>query len=352
MAKMSEKYLLLILFFILCTGCMHHEDSRAAPLKTAIPKPKYTETITVASGAAIEMDESEWRSRGGERGVRAVPSLKPIQTAQFVDELHGFGLVPGLDDLSILETKDGGESWVTISSLAHSTNLPVISFLNDQTGWLLTGESINRKSELRLTSDGGQSWEIIARNLPGFGTLAKTPFFRFFDRQNGLIAIQKTNDMVMLRTEDGGLTWSASSRIQLPQAAAGVLTFVSPNEGWFASSDNKGEAILYRMSDGEIWLEAGKLPEKAVPQAISFSSPRNGWLLLHNKEEQLEPRWWLLRTEDGGSSWSRHSFPQTLHPMDFNTQMNFISSQTGWIQGANGLWQTTNGGMNWSMLSS
>ncbi|MFD0699060.1 WD40/YVTN/BNR-like repeat-containing protein [Paenibacillus sp. GCM10027628] len=356
MATLDKKllFLFLFLFFLLCAGCMHHERSSSVPRETALSKPKFASAISITSGAAITVDEQSGVSGNGEQGLGLFPALKTKNSVEFVDELHGFGVESLLEDLSVLETDNGGKSWRKVSSLAPSTGMHAISFLDDQTGWLLTGESLNRKSELRLTSDGGLTWEVIARSIPGFSGLTGNLFFRFFDRQNGLIALQTTSDMVLLQTLDGGLTWSVSSRIPLPGAAAGVLTFISPNEGWFVASPNKGgaTAVLYRMSDGERWQEVGKLPDKLAPQAVSFSSSLNGWLLLQNKEISPESEWVLLRTSDGGNSWTLHTFPRTLHPMDTSLQMNFISSVNGWIQSANGLWQTTNGGMKWTLFMS
>lgn len=107
---------------------------------------------------------------------------------------------------------------------------------------------------------------------------------------------------------------------------------------------------LYHMTDGETWQEAGKLPSPLMPQAISFSDSQKGFILLHTYAQSSEVTWELLRTVDGGKTWSQHEFPSTFQPLDVNIQMRFIASASGWLLDAKDLWRTTDGGMSWSLL--
>jgi photosystem II stability/assembly factor-like uncharacterized protein len=290
---------------------------------------------------------------GGATWSQVYPVLSPSKAISFVDDLHGYGLTSGLDELLFIETRDGGHTWRTKSSMADSTGVYSLNFLDAQTGWLLTSGSNDKKSELRLTSDGGRTWEVIARDMTGLDNLGNAPFFRFFDRQNGLIATGGVKDMALLRTQDGGLTWSASSRIPLPKESISTFSFVSPTQGWLIEQGKKDEVAtyFYRMDDGETWQEAGVLPHRLTPQALSFSNSLDGWLLLQNYEDGKKVQWLQLRTVDGGKTWSQQAFPETFHPLDLEMAMNVISPLSGWLLGVNGLWRTLDSGLHWSLLS-
>ncbi|MEW9697781.1 YCF48-related protein [Paenibacillus sp. SI8] len=283
---------------------------------------------------------------------QAYPPLSPSKAVAFIDNLHGYGLTSGLENDLFIETKDSGLTWHPQSSIPSSYQNCMLTFLDAQTGWLLTSDSADSHSNLRLTSDGGRTWEVIARDLLGLDRLGDEPYFQFFDRQNGLIAATGVKEMVLLRTQDGGLTWSASSRIPLPKANGGTVTFISPTQGWLIGQGKKGdeETYVFRMQDGETWQETGKLPGRLAPQALSFTNARDGWMLLHNYVDGKEVQWLLMRTGDGGDSWTQQAFPETFHPLDLNIQMNVISSSTGWLLGMNALWSTVDGGSTWKLM--
>jgi photosystem II stability/assembly factor-like uncharacterized protein len=341
-ALMNNKKLLILMIFLLCAGCFHEKPSTSSPSVRTSLQNKRNFSFSVVTGASIRVNAQITPTR-----------LTPTKALSFVDELHGFGLVSGIRDLPLVQTSDGGMNWQAQSRLAHTTAPSALSFLDSRTGWLLTSESSGQKSELRLTSDGGQTWEVIAQDLPGLDLGREALFFHFFDRQEGLVAAKSDKDMVLLRTQDGGITWSASNRIPMPME--GVFTFRSSTEGWFIGSSKKAKegAILYHMTDGETWQEAGRLPPLLIPRAISFANSQKGFILLHTDHQSRENEqiWQLLRTNDGGKTWSLHEFPSSFQPLDESLQLSFLTWTSGWILDARDLWRTKDGGLNWSMLT-
>ncbi|SDM96215.1 hypothetical protein SAMN04487897_101632 [Paenibacillus sp. yr247] len=337
----SNKKLVVLAIFLLCAGCFYGKSSTPSPNERSSSQETRDSGFSIVSGENIRVNAQVTPMR-----------LTPTKALSFVDELHGYGLASGIGDLPFVQTSDGGVTWQALSRLAYTTEPNAISFLDSQTGWLFTNESYGQKSELRLTSDGGQTWEVIAQDLPGLEARRETPFFRFFDRQKGLVAAKNDKDMILLRTQDGGLTWSASSRIPMPLKEEGVFTFLSSTEGWFIgpSKKDKDITILYHMTDGETWHEAGKLPSLLAPQAISFADAQKGFILLHANPQSREQTWRLLRTMDAGKTWSQHEFPNTFQPLDPNLQLSFPTSSSGWLLDTRDLWRTTDGGLSWSYL--
>ena len=351
--------MLILLIFLVCAGCFDNAPSHPALKEETDSSQNAAQAFSLSSGTDIVMDDGQWSlSRMTTmkffEWLQMYPQLRPTKSLDFVDDLQGYGLAQDKNEMLFMETSNGGRTWQVRSRLESDTGNQGLTFLDAQTGWLLTGGKDVGKSQLQLTSDGGLTWEIIARNLPGLSGTENNSFFRFFDRQNGLIALKDDSSLLILRTSDGGLTWSASSRIQLPQGPAGVVTFVSPTNGWYAAPGKKASSatILYRMTDGETWQEAGKLPRRLIPQAISFSNSQEGSLLLCSYDKgPTTARWQLLQTVDGGVTWIQHHFPDTFNILESHMQINMVEPQSGWIMGANGLWRTENGGLNWSLLA-
>lgn len=341
-ALISNKKLVVLLVFLLCAGCFHEEASTPSPNLMTSPLQKRDNGFSVVAGEKIGIQDQ----------VQPI-HLTPTKAISFVDELHGYGVASSTRDLQSLKSSDGGMTWRALSRLPHTIMPSAISFFDSQTGWLLTSESSDKKSELRLTLDGGQTWEVIAQDLLALETRGEDPFFRFFDRHHGLIAFQTGKDMMLLRTQDGGLTWSVSSRIVMPIEEKGVFTFRSAIEGWFIgpSKKDKEVSMLYHMIDGETWQETGRLPSFLAPQAISFTDSKKGFILLHTNPPGSEKTWQFLRTFDGGKTWSQHEFPSTFQPPAASLHLSFPTVTSGWLWDARDLWRTTDGGLNWSLLT-
>ncbi|KRF31990.1 WD40/YVTN/BNR-like repeat-containing protein [Paenibacillus sp. Soil787] len=341
-ALISNKKLVILLVFLLCVGCFHEVVSTPSPNRMTSSTQKSDNDVSVVPGEKIDIQDQVQPRH-----------LTPTKAISFVDELHGYGVASSTRDLQFLKSSDGGMTWQALSRLPNTIMPIAVTFFDSRTGWLLTNEASNDKSELRLTLDGGQTWEVIAKGLPGLETRGEEPFFRFFDRHQGLIAFQSGKEMMLLRTQDGGLTWSASSRISMPNEEKGMFTFRSAIEGWFIgpSKKDKEVSMLYHMTDGETWQETGRLPSFLAPQAISFADSKNGFILLQTNSQSSEKTWQFLRTSDGGKTWSQHEFPSTFQPLAASIHLSFPTATGGWLLDARDLWRTTDGGLNWRLLT-
>ncbi|MDD9270208.1 WD40/YVTN/BNR-like repeat-containing protein [Paenibacillus sp. GCM10023248] len=339
---LNNRKLVIMIIVLLCAGCFHETSSTPSPGGKKSLQDKQATEFAVVPGETIQIHDKN----GSQRTATSAPAKGIV----FVDELHGYGWgSPENGTSPFMRTSDGGMNWLHERGVPDAKSTASISFLDARIGWMLTSEFAGMQSELRLTADGGRTWEVIAKNLPGLEGSTNTAFFRFFDRQKGLIAVQSDKGVVLLRTQDGGITWLASNRIALP--GEGLMTFLSPNEGWLISK-RKELATLYHMRDGETWEEAGGISTALAPQAISFADAEHGFMILQSNLVSPEKPWerLLLRTVDGGITWSQHAFPAAFLPADAGVQLNFLTSSIGWLWDAKHVWRSKDGGLSWQML--
>ncbi len=86
-----------------------------------------------------------------------------------------------------------------------------------------------------------------------------------------------------------------------------AVQFVDERTGWAGGS---GGTLLRSTDAGQTWRKV-KLPTADLVRDISFSDSANGWLLLERDRFARKGREnpsYLMRTADGGESWTRHEF--------------------------------------------
>ncbi|UJF35294.1 WD40/YVTN/BNR-like repeat-containing protein [Paenibacillus hexagrammi] len=331
---------LLVLFVLMGTGCSIYKT--AQEVGAADVRPSSTD-MRVHTGVEVNVQDAV-HAASKDHPIKDIPQGCMV----FVDGLFGYGIKQNGSAVELLLTDNGGETWTPRHQLDGVTWVSGLSFLDKDTGWLLAKKDGEDHNELLLTVDGGETWEVISTQLHNLGDLKEQLFFRFFDRQNGMIAWEAPTGMQILRTQDGGLAWNISDNGLLPEGGRGVFTFVSPSKGWYAVSDPKKKLLqLYQTSDGDRWQLSGRLKSELNPIAIAFPSVDDGWILMQNSVSQT---WSLVRTSDEGLTWTEHAFPSTFAPMKHRLTLTAVQEDHSWILGSNGLWRSLNGGLNWNRL--
>jgi photosystem II stability/assembly factor-like uncharacterized protein len=126
-----------------------------------------------------------------------------------------------------------------------------------------------------------------------------------------------------------------------------AVYFVDEARGWAVGSRG---ALLATMDGGRVWA-VRRAPTDDTLRDVYFVNERAGWLvcdrsiyLLRTKEE---PRSYLLKTTDGGETWSRVEV--TGADVDvLLTRVAFVDEARGWAFGEMGaLYATTDGGVSW-----
>ena len=127
-----------------------------------------------------------------------------------------------------------------------------------------------------------------------------------------------------------------------------AVFFVDERRGWAVGG--KG-ALLSTADGGETW-ELKKPPTGDALRDLFFSDAREGWVVCERSafepSAKDEPASYLLKTSDGGASWSR---VEVARGEDVDLRLagvRFADREHGWVYGELGaLFATADGGATW-----
>lgn len=285
----------------------------------------------------------------------ALPTSVTLQDIGFTEDLmHGW-LVGS--DATILETKDGGETWEpkTLDLDGEKVRLTSVSFSGDE-GWMVGIPSI-----LLHSTDAGSSWSRIplSYKLPGNteSILALGPE-----------SAEMTTDVgAIYRTTDAGKTWKA-----MVKEAVGVLRNISrAADGKYVTVSANGNFYSTWSPGEDAWEPHNRNSSRRV-QNMGFGKDGRLWMLARGGQiqftkpdnfEEWEPaiypeRWtswglldlayrtpteiWvaggsgnLLCSFDGGETWQKDSEVQDI-PANLY-KIIFLTPEFGFIIGNNGV---------------
>ena len=219
--------------------------------------------------------------------------------------------------MEVVKTTDSGLTWDSYpitDPVFTSANVTAVSALDANTAWIIVGEMGQTYfSRIYRTTDGGQTWQHqpTAYSTPGsYGF-----HLHFFDANNGValgfaLTPGQGSRAEIITTSNGGLTWNAVSPANMPAIPPvdfmyNTLTTVG-NTVWVMDINLN---ILKSVDQGRTWVS--KTPGFTQPiggameGSLAFSDANNG-LTGFNGE--------LLRTTDGGSTWTNVNSTGTFFP--------------------------------------
>jgi photosystem II stability/assembly factor-like uncharacterized protein len=231
-------------------------------------------------------------------------------------------------------TTSGGARWKDITpKLDHKWQaISSVAFLDASTGWILLHCADNRDEkaddtcfEFASTANAGETWSVVHPKIvdsvandsdveDGLGFSGRS-FLQFADSQHGWAILKKSTPVdfstgVMLRTADGGQTWT-QLKGDLPMAED--FHFATPKDGWIAGGPD--ETLFLTRDAGNAWVEVspGVPPESKMPvdSAVSwtlpvFENPGRGFLMVRYSDGSDGDRSAvvLFSTEDLGRRWN------------------------------------------------
>ena len=156
---------------------------------------------------------------------------------------------------------------------------------------------------------------------------------------------------LLLITSTGSATPGVWQRQRTPSLAwFHAVFFLDQNRGWVVGSRG---TLMTTENGGRSWRNESRPTEDTI-RDIYFADEQNGWLVcernIYHLRSNDEPRAYLLRTSDGGQSWSRVNMRGAKVDARL-TRAIFTRSGRGWAFGEGGAIYTTNDlGTNWIKL--
>ncbi len=297
--------------------------------------------------------------------IRQAPTLtsNDLYTVAFNSPTHGF--VGGVGRV-LMETFDGGRTWITRDIQIHGEPYYSIFFFNATHGWI-TGNGnwafrttdggatwqrmttvpagswwhikfltptigfIGANGACAFTADGGISWELRS----GYPTCPVIYGMDFRDVNVGLVGGNQLSGggPGIYKTTDGGRTWQR----RYPYSANDVVflnndTVLAASGRSIVRSDDAGEnwwTVVPQIDDEDGIGDMARVNETTIVGVGAFG---NVW-----------------RSTDCGFTW--HHVLEGIGDLPASWAISFLDEQHGWIVGPHGmLYATSDGGLTWHYL--
>jgi photosystem II stability/assembly factor-like uncharacterized protein len=196
--------------------------------------------------------------------------------------------------LALLLTTRGDSLWATSGTrILEPPRTQDIFFLDSTHGWILQDNA--KKRFLLRTSDGGRTWSSLGLHNDFMQVY-------FNDSRVGWAISVKSSEKprtVLYATIDGGTTWRKRSLVTNAEGAPGVIItdfrFLDQNHGWFVGQGGGGRRVAVVTEDGGKSVKdvADQLPDNGSLERV-FSLGQRIWLFGGTS---------ILASFDGGKSW-------------------------------------------------
>jgi photosystem II stability/assembly factor-like uncharacterized protein len=244
-----------------------------------------------------------------------VPTNKSLNSLFFTDSLYGW--IAG-DSGTIIHTSDGGKNW-TFQNSGTNNNVVFVFFLNRNLGWASSQNysTFPYGTVLLKTTNGGSEWTKVP--YPADDIFITCILYR--DSLNGWMG-GKPNALV--RTTDGGITWTQASIDTSILAFFPVLNIRFYNEkyGYACGGMFDIAGVIWRTSNGgDLWnaIDSSEAPADEVHDLYLFDS-------IHVMGAGGDPDFGygvgMIRTSDGGMNWNYQELGMqgTAYDLDFRNQ--------------------------------
>ena len=261
---------------------------------------------------------------------------------------------------TVVRTDDGGQHWTVLPVPgAEALDFRDIEAIDARTAYVLA-IGAGDKSRIYKTRDAGKQWTL---QFTSTDPKAFYDAIAFWDERNG-IAVGDLVDgrFTILRTADGGSTWSPIPDANRPQALDGegmfaasgtCLTTLAPGDAWFGTG-GAARSRIFRSSDrGVTWSSADTPIASGTSSAgvfsIAFSDRLHGLAVGGDYRKERESGDNIATTADGGKTWT---LPGATRLRGFRSGVAFVQGdgRVAVAVGPAGTDRTVDGGRSWTPI--
>lgn len=238
----------------------------------------------------------------------------------------------------VFKTTDGGTNWIsqtTGAALGSSHYFRNIEFLDENIGFLGT---LNQK--FYKTTDGGTTWSLVTNITPNpvaicgldcVGTSTVYGCGAYF------------SPAYIIKSTDSGNTWQYINMSTYADALVEVL-FLDENIGFAAGKNPTGGVILKTIDGGTTWTQLynSNIAGDYVWKLQVLNTNQN---IIFGSVEGTAPNLGkLTKSINGGLTWIEHNAPET-----YTQAVGFLDENHGWMGGhSTGFYETLDGGATWT----
>ncbi|HXN78822.1 MAG TPA: hypothetical protein VN965_08655 [Candidatus Dormibacteraeota bacterium] len=231
------------------------------------------------------------------------PPVEPARARRGIGLIFISLLVIGLTGFAYIRPSFGASGPPVKPALPGTYQLAAVDFVSPTAGWFAATFDSGRFAVMH-TTDAGSHW---ARQLVGDVGSAGV-YLNFFDSSQGVVAVLGSPS-VIYRTADGGRKWSAkpiAGGVAYLTSVASV-SFADAAHGWLLLSTPTvaSGAELVRTNDGgATWTNLGSPAlGNDLAYRVHFTDPQVGWL------DSLSARPYAYNSVDAGATWRQVPLP-------------------------------------------
>lgn len=234
----------------------------------------------------------------------------------------------------LLVTADGGASWKRQKFFLPQRGVDV-TFPDTQTGWLVTDAGT-----VLATADGGAAWTVVEKVKLDVKAIAAMDYRTAWIVGNSIGAAGEPGASAVLRTTDGGKTWT---RTPFGDALLADVAFSDRRHGVLVALDR----IWSTRDGGRTWRLRKQLP-MTVLTSVAAGDSRRAWVAGWGTQDGTPLVW---ATGNGGATWRRLPIDvSALKPGVLQTRQIACAGESRlWVTCDAGVLATTDGGKTWEL---